>query len=437
MRTGFVIAAVLLIVAAILFAPRAGHDGPNESPPPPESAPAPAADDRPAGRVDLTILYAGLPDDDFLETLPNRAYRNLLEFRDHGRRWATPEEFEQATRWLIEARDHADRLHSDPRYRAEWRVRTNVRMAPLLRDHEFVVESRPPWLVFVEAGEGAEAEASRSADLLRRLSDEIHARFASRIGLPPVVDSSEEAERVLKVLVFRDREAFEDYYRKAGHPPPVFADCYYSDPSEGAVLYREPGASTAEWAETLLYPAALQAFDVLTRMAMRRETPKAEDLPWNDRRLDPAVIWLRTGLARALSSVRIDENGEVIVFARNRAWLATLKRSLDAGKDVWPLRRLLAVPNRDRMRQKALEMGLNPMEAGRLRRLFDIQSWALFSCLFEDARTRPKLVERIGRELRGLDRGQDDVRLAGSDFGALQAKYEAWLQAAFKAEGLK
>jgi len=264
---------------------------------------------------ELPDVLTRIPEDDLLETYPNDAYRKLLEKRTFERRWATPAEYEQATQWLIAAKDHAARLRSDRRYREEWKVRTNMRMDPIMSEVPLVVASRPPWLVFVEYGvareseEAARKEAERAAGMLEQLSDEM----ARRLGLPPIADCPFESERVLKMIVFRSGKSFLEHHRRIAKPLPPGTLSIYESKQEGGKTYLDPKRTPAEWAKALFHPAACQLLHVWVKASMELErmkpgSPEGEELGWGDRGVHGQLVFFREGLVRMFCAVDVGGN---------------------------------------------------------------------------------------------------------------------------------
>jgi len=78
--------------------------------------------------------------------------------------------------------------------------------------------------------------------------------------------------------------------------------------------------------------------------------------------------------------------------------------------------------------QKGLEIGLHPMEAGRLSSLFYAQSWVLCHYLWfgEDGKHREKFLEYMGMELTGKTGYKNWVKVWGNDdWGPLGKKVDA------------
>jgi len=448
MRPGTLIAAALLITAAILFAPRAGRDhhppAPAPTPPPagtPDIPPEPT-DDRPAGRLDSTSLFDGLPCDDLLDTYPDDAWRKLCELRDRRRRWVTPEEFELAARWRLAALSHADRLRTERTYREAWQIRTNMRLHPYYSERQFVTASRPPWLVYVEKGEGAQACADRSADLLRKLSDEVHRLFGERFELPRIVDCPHQGERVLLVVVLKDKRAFLEHFRRVGQPKPSNVQSVYLSHPGGCILHREKGLSETEWGERLFYPAVHQVLHVLTKARTESDDPERGELSWRSRGMDSKLLWFREGLVRMLSHNAVGTDGKVEFGRLDRGGLGTWRETRQDDLTEWKLAMLLEIPDERTLRRKAMEIGLHPAEASRLQFLFRIQAWAFFHFLWhhENRTYREKLLAYLEREFHGKTGYRVWRRVwgtAGHDGAELEKEFEAWLQKTFAEEGIK
>jgi len=428
-RSGTLIAAGLLVTAAILFAPRAGEDRLTSAPPQP--ADKPAFDPRPE-LVDLTPLLDQVPDDDLLETMPDEAWRKLVDFAEYEDRQGTRAEYEQISAWLRETTDHAARLRTDRGYRESWRIITNRRFHPFLSDREFVISIRPPWLVFVETGEGARECADRAAKYLVQLTDEVHRLVGKRFDLPWIVDSPYEAERVLTVTVFEDERVFHEHFRRTRNPVPPDIVSVYSNKAEGCFLFRKAKLADDTWCGRLLYPAAHQVFAVLTKVRMERDRPDKGELRWVGRGMQSNLHWFREGLVRHLSSNSVGPDGTVSFGRLDREGLAVWQQRRLDEKDEWPLATLLKIPDRRVMMRKGMEIGLHPMEAARLARLFGVQSALFFHFLWnhDNPEYRERLIEYLGKELHGKTGYKNWVRVWGEgkrDGAELAEEFEAWV----------
>jgi hypothetical protein len=438
MRVVYLFATVVLIGAAIWFAPRAG---------PPPAAPEPAPDaklepsspaepldpDRPPGYCDLSKVYDLLPRDELSWTYPDEAAEKIREFRDMGWRWVTPEVFEHASRLLLETIDHTRRLRDDRAYRDAWRVHTNVRLHPVYGRMTFVVEGRSPWVLYVQQGAGAEEYAARAANWLDQLSMAFRAAF----DLPPIANAERASERVLKAMVFDHQDAFLEFYVRCGEPKSRETLSCYDLEDRWSRVYREDGLTRREEARRLLHTAFYQLLQFHSKLASQRARPDKGEVLFSDRRLSLRSWWCQEGLARLFSVVTIDPDGKLVFFRVDPGELSPWKESRRKKSPEWEFADLLRVPNGAMLRRRAFQIGLIPDEVRRLTRLFCIQSLALtwFFRETKDEEIRAKYRAYLALELSGEGGYPSFKRVWGKkddDWSELEKKFEAWLAGVWK-----
>ncbi|MEN8150628.1 MAG: hypothetical protein ABFS86_12455 [Planctomycetota bacterium] len=430
MRAGTLIALLLLVVGAILFAPRAGREEP--AAPVPAAAPAPPGDEPPPEPIhDLRHLLDAIPADELSETWPNDVWRKLDSLRAEGRKSATTAEYIRVATWLENAREHARRLREEPRYLDAWKVRTNFRLHPHLGNYPFVVVSRPPWLVFVQKGEGAAAEADRAARWLGTLTEVIEERLAKPCGMPPFADLPRASERVLTMVIFKNQKTFREHFRWTGRPVGPWDDGWYETKLEGCFSFLRPDEDPDKWACRLLLPAAFQAIEVLIHHGIEREGRQGEDVGWDAKGMRGQLLWFRQGLMRMLSAAKVAEDGSVELFSIRPGHLRIIRETeerLDFGT-------LLKVSTTSDLRRKAFDVGLVELDA--LAR-----SWALAHFLWhhEGGKYRGKLLEYLKGEFRGNTGYRYWKKVwppADEDWTLLEKEFEAWLDATCEREGVK
>lgn len=444
MRSGYLFAAVVLIGAAIWFAPRAGRppptpefvpDRPTDEPPPPQAPTKPprSPDERPPGFCDLQKVYALLPRDEYSWIFPDAAARQIREYQKLEWRWVKPEIFEYASRLLLETHEHSRRLNAEQTYRDAWRIHTNVRLHPIFRDMTFVVEGRPPWVLYVDQGPRAETYSARAIEWLEQLSMAFRAEF----DLPPITKAEWEVERVLKVMVFRDRDAFHEYHTKINRPRWRNTLSVYSSEDRWSFTYREKGRSPTEEARRLLHPAVYQLLHFHTKLAIQRAGPAGEEVSFANRHVHSQPTWFREGLVRAFSTVRMEKDGRLAFLRVDPECLEPWRESREEDQPQWDFAEILRIPNGAALQRRATEITGHPIEASRLMLRFIDQATALiwFFRETEDVGIRENFRRYVALALKGKGQYEDFRKVFGKeddDWSALEKKFEAWLATTWK-----
>jgi hypothetical protein len=374
-------------------------------------------------RADLADVFARIPSDDLLETYPDDAWRALATLREGDGDVSV----EQAEHLLAQTLEHARRLREDPRYRAEWVVRTNVRRHPLLSDRKFTVISRAPFLVFADLAVADVKEAARVGDALSGLAAEVHRLVAEPNGLPRVGE-------VLKVLILPEAEGKE----LTGTPLPPGVAGYYSPRDRGLYLFAgREGEDPDTVLRRLVHDATHQLMHALAKAGVGKK--RGKPVEWNDPALRPRMLWLSEGFAELMAGAMLPGARGFDIDVPHLGRRAEWKNCREAKKDDWPFDALIKMSTTRDMQRKAFDIGLNRMEVSRLSSLFYAQAWSFTFFLWhaEDGRYRDRLRAALAGEVtggRGRFAWQEQWFEKGTpeDWGPLEKEWRAWEEAQSK-----
>ncbi|MHC4472217.1 MAG: hypothetical protein ACYS99_14800, partial [Planctomycetota bacterium] len=366
------------------------------------------------GRKNLQEVYERIPKDPLLGEHPNEAYESLLTLKRNAPKWGSTAEFERAEKCLREVLAHLRSLKNDPQYLDEFVLRRWVRVHPVYGDYTSKCVARRPYLVFVEhTGKGSENGAIKAQRILERdvlllghLYREFHRLFGKRLGLPFLGERDHREERILKVFVFFDKEAFEDHLEALEDEDsrPGRAD-HYRPSDQWALLYEgggdekvhEKGECDAN-TNKILRTGAEQLLHVYSKIA--RQGKRGEYVPWPA--AQSSLNWFQTGLPDLLGTARPRKDGKWELMAPNRRLLAEWKKTRKEKLPDWPLEKLLSVGSRDEMREEGAMLG-GIADVEKMSLIFRAQAWSFchFLWSYRSGRYRDRFLEYMGKELEG------------------------------------
>jgi hypothetical protein len=365
------------------------------------------------GKYDLNKVYDQLPKEhEYLYVWQNEEMKRLLEMKEFESRWGSKDDLDKAEVLLRATLKHANKL-SDQSYRDIWRIRGNVALHPVYSDFTYSVKSDYPYIVFVQADSASKKAISddivnRNVKILARLYSEFHRVFGERFDLPKLEDRPIATERTLKVFTLASEEKFHEYQKKIGQPLPRGVRAYYKPSDQWITLFEggkfEKQAKEGESSfniNKIFHEGTHQLMHVYTKILMERERNKGKkpedfkETEWMDRKVHSQLHWFQEGFAELFAASKPSgDTWDLLYLHRNR--LQEWKGSRKAKKDEFEF-------NARVMRRRAQEIGLHPMEAGRLSSLFYAQAWVIAHFLWfgEDGKYREKFLEYMGMELHG------------------------------------
>jgi beta-lactamase regulating signal transducer with metallopeptidase domain len=360
-------------------------------------------------RTEIKELLARIPEGDLPHLWAHPGFRRLDELRENPTQLRDPERFEEMVRLIREVSEHLERLRKDRRYRAEWKHRGNARLDPTFEAFVHDVVSRPPFLLFVERAK--KGERHPRADLygwaLEALYREFHRVIGEPLELPRLETLPDPDDGILKGRMFASAASLDRYQSLIRMPLPPSVRTYYN-PTVRWIIAR----SCEDDERFLVHEGVHALMHAYARQALSRKLGKT--VGWEDPRLRGQRTWLQEGLAALFAGARMDARGPWGLGARNERQLRAWKQIVPAVEAPWTLEELLGQGGRRDLLRTIRAKTTDPRETAMLEPLFHAQAWSF--CFFlwnhDGGKHRPKLLERIRRELHGEGPTGADTELA-------------------------
>jgi len=401
------------------------------------------------GNRNLQEIFDRIPEDDLLDAYGNEEYETLVEEREYADSWwVTKEQFEELSRLLDATLSHHHKLKSDPRYLDEYVIRLNVARDPVYHRYPCQVLRRGPYIMFVEVGADGEIPAEtekiveRNLTLLSTLYTQFMADFKGPFELPEISELEQPYGRNLRLWTFSSRVSFLQYQRDIRMPLPPGVGAYYRPNNQWITLFEPPGSQSRYPAfntNKVVHEGFHQLMHALTRVVLERET--GEEVLWRDRRTHSRLHWFQEGMAEFYGSAKAAEDGafelKVPYRMRLREWFETRKRK----RSDWAFVELLSIRNGAELMQRSRRKGLT--QQGRLASLFYAQAWTWVYFLhnFEDGKYRDKLIEYMGKELKGISGPDEFAKTWGAgdsyDWGPIEKEWRGYVDKLWADQGFK
>ncbi len=414
------------------------------------------------GNRDLKEIFDKIPEDDILDTYANAEYETLVEEREYAEsHWGTPEKVDELSKLLDAVLTHFNKLKNDRTYLDEYVIRLNVMRDPVYSKYKFRVESKSPYIMFVEFvgdkdGVQSDAQKKRAAEaekivarnltLLHTLYSQYMADFKVPFNLPEISDLEQPSMRVLKVWTFSSHASFLQYQKDIGMQLPAGVGAYYRPNNQWVTLFEQAGSASSGQANRsdfntnkVVHEAFHQIMHTFSKVVLERET--GEEVLWGDSRTQSRLHWFQEGMADFYGSATSRTGGKwtlkVPYRMRLGEWFQTRKNKLSD----WSFEELRNIRSGPELQQRARRKGLN--QRGRLVSLFYAESWTwcYFLYNFEDGKYREKLIEYIGKELKGLSGPEEFAKTWGAgenyDWGPVEKEWRGYVEKLWADQGFK
>ncbi len=179
---------------------------------------------------------------------------------------------------------------------------------------------------------------------------------------------------------------------------------------------------------------------VFTKVVLERET--GEEVLWNDRRTHSRLHWFQEGMAELYGSAKSGEGGKwklkVPYRMRLGEWWNCKKNNLSD----WSFKELMGIRTGPELQQRSRRKGLVKHQS-RLSSLFYAQawSWVYFLYNYDNAKYRDKLIEYMGKELKGVSGPEEFAKTWGAgddyDWGPVEKEWRGFVDKLWADQGFK
>jgi len=414
------------------------------------------------GNRNLKEIFDKIPVDDILDTYGNAEYEALLEEQEYAESsWGTPEKVEELSKLLDAVLTHHNKLKNDRMYLDEYVIRLNVMRDPVYKNYQFRVQAKNPYIMFVEfeadkdggqsnaqkkRAAGAAKIVERNLTLLHTLYTQFMSDYKVAFKLPEISDLEQPSMRMLKLWTFSSHASFMKYQKDIRMPIPAGVGAYYRPANQWITLFEQPGSASSGAANKsdfntnkVVHEGFHQLMHTFTKVILERET--GEEVLWNDPKTHSRLFWFQEGMAELYGSAKSTAGGkwDLKVPYRQRLgeWFSCRKNKLSD----WSFEELLSVQTNGELRQRARRKVLS--HEGRLSSLFYAQSWTwcYFLYNYENGKYREKLIEYMGKELRGISGPSEFAKTWGAgenyDWGPIEKQWRGYVKKLWADQGMK
>lgn len=415
------------------------------------------------GNKNLKEIFNKIPTDDILDTYENDAYVTLVLEKEEAEgesHWGSPAKAEELNKLLDAVLTHQNKLKNDRTYLDEFVIRQNVKHDPIYSNYEFRVQAKSPYIMFVEfladedgnqsaaqkkRAEGAAKIVERNLTLLHTLYTQFMSDYKEPFKLPEIRELEQPSMRMLKLWTFSSHESFMKYQESIGMRLPPGVGAYYRPNNQWITLFEQPGSASAGKANQsdfntnkVVHEGFHQLMHTFTKVMLEREEGK--EVLWEDPRTHSRLHWFQEGMAELYGSAKSGEGGKwdlkVPYHMRLGEWFNTKKNK----QSDWTFEELMAIRTGPELQRRSAIKGLQRGQ-GRLSSLFYAQawSWCYFLYNYENGKYRDKLIEYMGKELKGISGPEEWNKTWGAgenyDWGPVEKEWRDYVDTLFKAQG--